>query len=376
MNMFAKTSIVLALGFSFTAGPVIAANESAAPAAHAASQDIVNASEARKDQWRQEILSQINSYRASKGLYPLKYSRYISGIAQDESNRAVRDENYNHSMNFLKDRRAGTWNDAGEITALSYRISTKDIVDFWKKSPNHNKVLLSKTIDVIGIGTTEVDGMLTKKKEPWRLLAVVDGFSYAAGKAPGDTRTSVTGAKVASSTAGYSVRGAIATKYRAMGGAAKIGYPTMNERSATGGVYQVFKKGTTRTKILWSSSTGALAVKEKTAIANNWAAAGYERGHGFPSTDERRLSDGGVYQMFKKGNSMTKVMWKSGVGTGAIKENGAIGQQWKRAGQERGYGYPITNETRQRDGSITQKFKKGSRITTISWKSGRALWVY
>lgn len=36
----------------------------------------------------------------------------------------------------LSDKRAGSWNDAGEVTALSYRISTQDLVNFWKGFKN------------------------------------------------------------------------------------------------------------------------------------------------------------------------------------------------------------------------------------------------
>lgn len=365
-------TIALALGATALAVPLV---ETMQQPAHAASQDIVSTSESQKDIWRQELLNQVNQYRASEGLYPFKYSATLSQISQDESNRAVIDENYNHSMNFVRDSRAGAWNDAGEITALSYRISTKDLVDFWKSSPPHNKMMLSDTLDVVGIGTTQVDGMLTHINGPWQLLATIDGFSYENGNEPSDTKTMVTNA--ASGYNAPTLRGSIAAKYNSTGGSSVYGNPTTNEISdGKGGVYQKFQKGSARYVFYWTPKYGTHPVKVSGGIGGKWQASGGGTGaYGVPISDETRISDGsGYYQNFRKGNATYKVMWSRSTGAHTIKETGAIGQRWKKNGFERGYGYPVTDEVSS-NGVVYQVFEKGTSNTTVYWTSRQGTWV-
>ncbi|MGX0104818.1 CAP and S-layer homology domain-containing protein [Kocuria palustris] len=161
--------------------------------AQAASQDIVSVASSQKDGYRQQILSEINAYRTARGLKPVRYSSTITGIAQDESDRVVRAEYVSHSLNFVSDPRRGAGVDAmNEITALEYSINPKALVTWWKNSPDHNKVLLSPKIDVIGIGVTIADGNLARTGQPWRIVSVVDGYGYASGYGPSDARSSVT----------------------------------------------------------------------------------------------------------------------------------------------------------------------------------------
>ncbi|WP_053004937.1 hypothetical protein [Kocuria sp. SM24M-10] len=96
------------------------------------------------------------------------------------------------------------------------------------------------------------------------------------------------------------VRGAIGVKYTAGGGAAVYGPPLFAERTIPGGAYQVFRKDGRSTKILWSPSTGARAVKEYGAIGRAWKQAGCERGWGWPVTDEYRVGTE-VRQRFSRG---------------------------------------------------------------------------
>lgn len=160
--------------------------------AQAAPQDIVSITDQQKDVYRAELLTKINEYRASKGLAPFKYSSTLSGIAQDESDRAVSDEDLAHSMNFASDPRSGDLTGAGEISAASPTLSTTALVEQWKNSPIHNELMLSTKRDVAGIGVTQVDGELTNTKKKWQLVATVDMFSYATAEArPADTVNAV-----------------------------------------------------------------------------------------------------------------------------------------------------------------------------------------
>lgn len=162
------------------------------------------------------------------------------------------------------------------------------------------------------------------------------------------------------------VRGAIGAKYTADGGQAFYGAPVMAERSIPGGAYQVFSSSGRSTKILWSPGTGARAVKDYGAIGQAWKRAGFERGWGWPTTDERSVP-GGVYQVFRKDDRVTKVLWSPATGAYAVKEYGAIGRAWMRAGHERGWGWPTTDEYPY-GGEIRQRFSRG---VTAHYRAGR-----
>lgn len=187
-----KTRHVLTAA-ALAAAAVTAVPLALATPAHAAQQDIVNASQSTLDGHRQTVLNEINKYRTSRGLAPVKYSPTLTGISQDESNRAVREENYNHSNNFLRDSRFSGATTMREITALEYSVNPVALVTWWKNSPSHNAVLLDPKVTVVGIGVTLADGSLTNTRQPWRIVSVVNGGGYANGGQPSDTRTSVTG---------------------------------------------------------------------------------------------------------------------------------------------------------------------------------------
>lgn len=173
--------------------------------------------------------------------------------------------------------------------------------------------------------------------------------------------------------AGYTVKGGIAATYRATGGAATWGNPVMNEAPAAyGGYYQEFVRNGVKTTAYWHASTGAHMVRNTTGIGAKFINAGRERGYGFPSTEQASIT-GGVYQNFRTTNGRTtKVLWSAGTGTHAVYESGAIGQTWARAGYERGYGWPTTDEYRS-GSEVVQRFSKGY---TVHWSSvtGKA-WV-
>ncbi|MEX5301276.1 CAP domain-containing protein [Kocuria sabuli] len=369
----------------------------AAPAAAAAS-DIVTVSPATRAADAQKLLDLINAHRRTKGLAPVKHSATVSGIAQGESDRLTRQEVIDHTDTFLKDPRAGAWNAAGEIHAVSWQGSVTDLMTWWKGSTAHNKVLTDPKMSVIGIGLTYVDGSLTGNKQGWRLVGTVASYGYAAGQAPADARSAVGSAPVATPTtaptkapttaptkapttapttapitsSGYPVRGAIGTQYRALGGAAAFGEPIAHERVGLvgGGALQSFARSTT---FYWSPSTGAWPVRFDGAIGRKWKAAGYERGYGYPATQERGgLVGGGAYQVFRSGASVHKIYWSPRTGAKVVKENSAIGQKWKATGYERGYGYPATDEYRY-GSEVRQRFSNGY---TVHWSSTtKRTWV-
>ncbi|WP_309054184.1 CAP domain-containing protein [Streptomyces sp.] len=351
----------------------------AAPAAAAAS-DIVNVSSSTRSADAQQLLGLINAHRKAKGLAPVKYSATVSGIAQGESDRLVRHEVIDHTDTFLRDSRAGAWKHAGEIHAVSWQGRVSDLMTWWKGSTAHNKVLTDPKMTVIGIGLTYVDGQLAGNKQGWKLVGTVTSYGYGDGRTPADARSTVGAAPAPApkpslapiTSAGYAVRGGIGIQYRALGGAAVFGAPTMNERGGLvgGGALQSFANSTT---FYWSAATDAWPVRFNSAIGQKYAAAGYERGYGYPSGQERGgLVGGGAYQVFRSGTTVHKVLWSPRTGARVVKENSAIGQRWTAAGYERGYGYPATDEYRY-GSEVRQQFSNGY---TVHWSSiTKRTWV-
>lgn len=353
------TTLFVPLSATMTAQPAVAAQ-----------QDIVGGDYTTH---AQNILNDINAYRKSKGLKPVKYSATISTIAQDESNRAVRDENYNHSMRFLNDSRAGSWTHAGEVTALEYSVNSHALVNWWKKSPSHNKFLLNPDIDVIGIGVTFVDGNLSKTKQPWRIVGTVDGYGYDRGGAPADARTTVSAPpqKVENGSSGASLMspGYISGYYNA--NKSKLGSPVRYKTTGLvqGGVVQQFMNYTNgaRYSVYWSNTTGTHDVKTSGGIGATFANTGAERTHGYPKDNEKSKTYKNqkyAYQFFARNGVNHLLMWTPQHGTHVINERGAIGSTWAKAGREYNYGFPITDEYKGRDGKTYQKFSNG---VTISW---------
>lgn len=104
----------------------------------------------------------------------------------------------------------------------------------------------------------------------------------------------------------HTVVGAIHTRYRALGAEASLGYPTTDEGATASktGRYNHFQRGT----ILWSSATGAYAVKG--AIRARYAALGYEKSYlGYPKSNEYAVT-GGRRNDFQHGY----IVWSSATG--------------------------------------------------------------
>ncbi|WP_238986083.1 GH25 family lysozyme [Kocuria sp. SM24M-10] len=181
------------------------------------------------------------------------------------------------------------------------------------------------------------------------------------GRAPAGTVTEV-------QPAGYTLKGAIGRTYHALGGSAVFGTPTGNERGGLmgGGVLQGFSKNHT---FYWSPATGAQPVNFNGAIGRKFAAHRWENGLGYPTTREiTGLTGGGAYQVFRHGTAVNKLLWTQTTGAHLVRENTGIGGAWKRGGFERGYGYPVTDEISGLvNGGAHQVFRNGSAVYRILW---------
>jgi glucose/arabinose dehydrogenase len=159
----------------------------------------------------------------------------------------------------------------------------------------------------------------------------------------------------------HEVHGAIFGTFLTNGGHVRFGAPTTDESWAPDGVgrYNHFTgtAGTGPASVYWTPSTGAHLVYGGIRVV--WAHHGWEQGLGYPVTDETSTPDGvGRYNHFSRGGS---IYWTPS--TGAHEVHGAIRGVWANTGWERGLGYPLTDETGTPDGvGRYNHFSKGGSI--------------
>ncbi|QES51439.1 hypothetical protein DEJ50_29945 [Streptomyces venezuelae] len=139
-------------------------------------------------------------------------------------------------------------------------------------------------------------------------------------------------------TGTHKVFGNIFAKYLELGGPEKLGYPE-NDETATPDTVGRFNSFNKNWAIYWTPSTGAHAVGG--AIRDKWAAMGWERGPGYPLTDELPTAGGaGRYNVF---SNATSIYWSPS--TGAWSVGGDIRTAWVQLGAETGWlGFPTSDE--------------------------------
>jgi uncharacterized protein with LGFP repeats len=161
-------------------------------------------------------------------------------------------------------------------------------------------------------------------------------------------------------TGAHEVHGAIRDKWESLGWERSfLGYPLTDELGTPDDVgrFNHFQGGS----IYWTLTTGAHEVHG--AIRYKWAALGWQHSPlGYPISDERVTVDGvGRVSFFQRGT----IFWHPAVGAFAV--YGAIGDKYRSIGYERGYGYPVTDElgTPDRIGRYNH-FQRGSIYWTLS----------
>jgi uncharacterized protein with LGFP repeats len=162
----------------------------------------------------------------------------------------------------------------------------------------------------------------------------------------------------ASNAAAFQVYGAIADKWRAMGGqSGPLGAPRSDEADAAhGGRFNNFAHGF----IYWHPRLGAHAVYG--LIGEKWNAMGRERNLGYPITDELPAAGGGRYNDFE--NHAT-IIWHPRTGTHAV--YGLIRDRWIALQRESGgCGYPTSDEF-DAEGGRRSNFQRGF----ITWRAGQ-----
>jgi uncharacterized protein with LGFP repeats len=143
--------------------------------------------------------------------------------------------------------------------------------------------------------------------------------------------------------------GPVLDKYLAVGGLTKLGPPTSDTATTSDGAgqYNHFVNNGNIGSIYFTTATGAHAIYGE--IRKKWAAYGYERGLGYPTTDEDGTPDGiGRFNHFLKGSNVGSIYYTSTTGAHAI--YGEIRKKWAAYGYERGLGYPTNDEDGTPDG--------------------------
>lgn len=170
-------------------------------------------------------------------------------------------------------------------------------------------------------------------------------------------------------TGAYAVyfNGGIGAAYRAGAYENGYGYPMFDETGIPGGAMQKFKNVSSGkvTAFYWAPNTGTFKVWEPGAIGARFTREGGTGTYGFPVANESAMQAGGATQTFRKTDgSETVFYWSAETGTHRLVGKGGINNAYKNWGFVEKYGYPTTDETLQKDGTVTVKFSKGK---TLSW---------
>lgn len=182
-------------------------------------------------------------------------------------------------------------------------------------------------------------------------------------------------------TGRHQLCGPVLAKYKALGGPAAFGYPSTDIVTAPDkiGRYAHFQSnGSTSVNrsIYWSPSTGAWSVRG--SIWTKWTAMAREGGNlGYPTSDERRTSDGvGLFATFSKGGRAGAIYWASEFGAHSI--HGAIYARYRDMGATAAIGYPTTDEQAlsTRSGRYQHFRHRDDNADTgsIYWSSATGAW--
>lgn len=116
--------------------------------------------EMRTTEWR--VLAEINRARTNHGLKPLRVAFGVRAAARERSNSMKSQNYFGHvapngvHIGHILNRRGIQHFDWGEnigwITFLGPNKTAAGMVDWWKGSPGHRRLMLSKNYNYVGIG--------------------------------------------------------------------------------------------------------------------------------------------------------------------------------------------------------------------------------
>jgi len=158
-----------------------AAAKAAPAAAPAAASDLVKDSNIAAVS---EVFTEINTFRAGKGLPAVKFTPKISVVAQAWSDTMGTTANFDHNPSYSSQMPAG-WQAASEIIAARSDRDVKELVKLWINSPVHNAIMSTKDYTTIGIGVTFTNSRPESPTQPrWAMYSTVNWGRYASNPDP------------------------------------------------------------------------------------------------------------------------------------------------------------------------------------------------
>jgi uncharacterized protein YkwD len=117
-----------------------------------------------------DVLQAVNEVRGNHGLAPLRMAGDVREVARDRSRSMKRLNYFGHvspsgqdAGDLLGSRRIGyrMWGEViGWTRYIELKPGTKWMVDWWKRSPVHREIMLSRQFNYAGVGVAQ-DGSLT-----------------------------------------------------------------------------------------------------------------------------------------------------------------------------------------------------------------------
>jgi uncharacterized protein YkwD len=167
----AKSSDILFVFRTATAGVLLAATICAGAAAGSRHDTVVRAASAQQvsavPQLQTELLDAINELRASKGLSRLRLNRGLALASLSHSISMARHgffahEGYDGSAFWhrIKARYrpgGGSWEVGENIVWASERLSARETLNLWLQSPPHRKTLLTAAWRDVGVGAVRAE---------------------------------------------------------------------------------------------------------------------------------------------------------------------------------------------------------------------------
>ena len=127
----------------------------------------------------QDIFDEINKFRASKGLKPVKYNLSVEEVAQEWTVHMAQVNSFYHNPTFWQDPRVSEGRtNSGEVIAGDYGRDGKSLVRWWINSPAHNAILSSPNFNTIGIGVA----FTNKSEGRMEIYGTVNFHNYPNGK--------------------------------------------------------------------------------------------------------------------------------------------------------------------------------------------------
>ncbi|MHA7290478.1 CAP domain-containing protein [Arthrobacter sp. MDT3-24] len=162
------------LAHNKTAAPTLSAPTAPAPATESLTTKSLGTEALVPDSNTAAILTvfnEINNYRVSKGLAPVKYHPTVAGMAQEWSNSIASRDVIEHRASFWTDPRALNPSSGGEVIAIRTDRNAAQLVEWWKNSEGHNAMLLDPRFNVMGAGISYTNNLFT-------IWGVVNFFGY------------------------------------------------------------------------------------------------------------------------------------------------------------------------------------------------------